>query len=163
MCQQLASSSVINIQLFVGEAHCLHWLVGVGLCLWVTSEQHQRIIVSASLMCGKMSQQKYLILQKRWSGIKKPLCEAFCVRSSGIPGSNRALLCKSSSDGQNQVLQIGRPHSTDNDEELQRLAALGESRRRTDTYWEYRIQHRCTDHLNRVSSGNSSWDLFPLL
>uniref|UniRef100_A0A671WC76 TGF-beta activated kinase 1 (MAP3K7) binding protein 1 n=1 Tax=Sparus aurata TaxID=8175 RepID=A0A671WC76_SPAAU len=40
-------------------------------------------------------------------------------------GSNRALLCKSSSDGQNQVLQIGRPHSTDNDEELQRLAALG--------------------------------------
>ncbi|KAM8772011.1 TGF-beta-activated kinase 1 and MAP3K7-binding protein 1 isoform 3-T3 [Acanthopagrus schlegelii] len=40
-------------------------------------------------------------------------------------GSNRALLCKSSSDGQNQVLQIGRPHNTDNDEELQRLAALG--------------------------------------
>ncbi|KAM8879706.1 TGF-beta-activated kinase 1 and MAP3K7-binding protein 1 isoform 3-T3 [Spinachia spinachia] len=40
-------------------------------------------------------------------------------------GTNRALLCKSSSDGQNQVLQIGRPHSTDNEEELQRLAALG--------------------------------------
>ncbi|KAM3624380.1 uncharacterized protein V6R79_022717 [Siganus canaliculatus] len=40
-------------------------------------------------------------------------------------GTNRALLCKSSSDGQNQVLQIGRPHSTDNEEELQRLATLG--------------------------------------
>ncbi|XP_056265430.1 TGF-beta-activated kinase 1 and MAP3K7-binding protein 1 isoform X2 [Pseudoliparis swirei] len=40
-------------------------------------------------------------------------------------GSNRALLCRSSSDGQNQVLQIGRPHSTDNEEELQRLSALG--------------------------------------
>ncbi|KAM9770501.1 TGF-beta-activated kinase 1 and MAP3K7-binding protein 1 isoform 2-T2 [Menidia menidia] len=39
-------------------------------------------------------------------------------------GTNRVLLCKSSSDGQNQVLQIGRPHSTDNEEELQRLAAL---------------------------------------
>ncbi|XP_047222844.1 TGF-beta-activated kinase 1 and MAP3K7-binding protein 1 isoform X1 [Girardinichthys multiradiatus] len=40
-------------------------------------------------------------------------------------GTNRVLLCKSSSDGQNQVLQIGRPHCTDNDDELQRLAALG--------------------------------------
>ncbi|KAF7217801.1 TGF-beta-activated kinase 1 and MAP3K7-binding protein 1 isoform X1 [Nothobranchius furzeri] len=40
-------------------------------------------------------------------------------------GTNRALLCKSSVDGQNQVLQIGRPHSTDNEDELQRLAALG--------------------------------------
>ncbi|XP_068177438.1 TGF-beta-activated kinase 1 and MAP3K7-binding protein 1 isoform X2 [Antennarius striatus] len=40
-------------------------------------------------------------------------------------GTNRALLCKSSSDGQNQVQQIGRPHSTDNEDELQRLAALG--------------------------------------
>uniref|UniRef100_A0A672FWV3 TGF-beta-activated kinase 1 and MAP3K7-binding protein 1 n=1 Tax=Salarias fasciatus TaxID=181472 RepID=A0A672FWV3_SALFA len=40
-------------------------------------------------------------------------------------GTNRALLCKSSSDGQNQVLQINRPHSTDNEDELQRLAALG--------------------------------------
>ncbi|MED6263630.1 hypothetical protein CHARACLAT_006447, partial [Characodon lateralis] len=39
-------------------------------------------------------------------------------------GTNRVLLCKSSSDGQNQVLQIGRPHCTDNDDELQRLAAL---------------------------------------
>ncbi|MEQ2305706.1 PHOsphatase [Ameca splendens] len=41
-------------------------------------------------------------------------------------GTNRVLLCKSSSDGQNQVLQIGRPHCTDNEDELQRLAALGE-------------------------------------
>ncbi|XP_068606642.1 TGF-beta-activated kinase 1 and MAP3K7-binding protein 1 isoform X4 [Brachionichthys hirsutus] len=40
-------------------------------------------------------------------------------------GTNRALLCRSSSDGQNQVLQIGRPHGTDNEDELQRLAALG--------------------------------------
>ncbi|XP_023189035.1 TGF-beta-activated kinase 1 and MAP3K7-binding protein 1 isoform X3 [Xiphophorus maculatus] len=40
-------------------------------------------------------------------------------------GTNRVLLCKSSSDGQNQVLQIGRPHSTDNEDELQRLAAMG--------------------------------------
>uniref|UniRef100_A0A8D3BWY7 TGF-beta-activated kinase 1 and MAP3K7-binding protein 1 n=1 Tax=Scophthalmus maximus TaxID=52904 RepID=A0A8D3BWY7_SCOMX len=40
-------------------------------------------------------------------------------------GTNRVLLCKSSSDGQNQVLQIGRPHSTDNEDELQRLTALG--------------------------------------
>ncbi|XP_029707132.1 TGF-beta-activated kinase 1 and MAP3K7-binding protein 1 isoform X2 [Takifugu rubripes] len=40
-------------------------------------------------------------------------------------GTNRALLCKSSSDGQNQVLQIGRPHNTDSEDELQRLAALG--------------------------------------
>lgn len=45
----------------------------------------------------------------------------------GTAGTNRALLCKSSSDGQNQVLQIGRPHSTDNEEELQRMAALGET------------------------------------
>lgn len=41
-------------------------------------------------------------------------------------GTNRALLCKSSVDGQNQVLQIGRPHTTENEDELQRLAALGE-------------------------------------
>ncbi|KAK2817407.1 hypothetical protein Q5P01_025598 [Channa striata] len=40
-------------------------------------------------------------------------------------GTNRALLCKSSSDGQNQVVQICRPHSTDNEDELQRLSALG--------------------------------------
>ncbi|XP_034437358.1 TGF-beta-activated kinase 1 and MAP3K7-binding protein 1 isoform X2 [Hippoglossus hippoglossus] len=40
-------------------------------------------------------------------------------------GTNRVLLCKSSSDGQNQVLQIGRPHNTDNEDELQRLATLG--------------------------------------
>ncbi|XP_026158615.1 TGF-beta-activated kinase 1 and MAP3K7-binding protein 1 isoform X3 [Mastacembelus armatus] len=40
-------------------------------------------------------------------------------------GTNRALLCKSSSDGQNQVLQISRPHSTENEDELQRLASLG--------------------------------------
>ncbi|XP_056136680.1 TGF-beta-activated kinase 1 and MAP3K7-binding protein 1 [Lampris incognitus] len=40
-------------------------------------------------------------------------------------GTNRALLCKSSSDGQNQVVQIGRPHTTDNEDELQRLAAVG--------------------------------------
>lgn len=44
-------------------------------------------------------------------------------------GTNRVLLCKSSIDGQNQVLQIGRPHSTDNEDELQRLAALGEMNR----------------------------------
>lgn len=48
------------------------------------------------------------------------------ILSFVIPGTNRVLLCKSSSDGQNQVLQIGRPHSTDNEDELQRLAALGE-------------------------------------
>lgn len=46
---------------------------------------------------------------------------------TGISGTNRALLCKSSSDGQNQVLQIGRPHNTDSEDELQRLAALGET------------------------------------
>uniref|UniRef100_A0AAV2LM49 PPM-type phosphatase domain-containing protein n=1 Tax=Knipowitschia caucasica TaxID=637954 RepID=A0AAV2LM49_KNICA len=40
-------------------------------------------------------------------------------------GTDRALLCRSSSDGQNQVLQIGRAHSTDNEDELHRLAALG--------------------------------------
>ncbi|KAL1005649.1 hypothetical protein UPYG_G00061800 [Umbra pygmaea] len=40
-------------------------------------------------------------------------------------GTNRALLCKSSSDGQNQVIQIGRPHTTENEDELQRLAGLG--------------------------------------
>ncbi|XP_067087923.1 TGF-beta-activated kinase 1 and MAP3K7-binding protein 1, partial [Osmerus mordax] len=40
-------------------------------------------------------------------------------------GTNRALLCKSTSDGQNQVIQIGRPHTVDNEEELQRLTALG--------------------------------------
>lgn len=40
-------------------------------------------------------------------------------------GANRALLCRSSSDGQNQVQQIGRAHSTENEDELQRLAALG--------------------------------------
>ncbi|KAG7460108.1 hypothetical protein MATL_G00217660 [Megalops atlanticus] len=40
-------------------------------------------------------------------------------------GTNRALLCKSSSDGQNQVIQIGRAHTTDNEDELLRLAQLG--------------------------------------
>lgn len=40
-------------------------------------------------------------------------------------GTDRALLCRSSSDGQNQVQQIGRAHSTNNEDELQRLAALG--------------------------------------
>ncbi|KAM9818469.1 TGF-beta-activated kinase 1 and MAP3K7-binding protein 1 isoform 3-T3 [Syngnathus typhle] len=40
-------------------------------------------------------------------------------------GTNRALLCKTTSDGQNQFFQLGRPHSTANDDELQRLAALG--------------------------------------
>uniref|UniRef100_A0A8C2Q6V3 TGF-beta-activated kinase 1 and MAP3K7-binding protein 1 n=1 Tax=Cyprinus carpio TaxID=7962 RepID=A0A8C2Q6V3_CYPCA len=40
-------------------------------------------------------------------------------------GTNRALLCKTTSDGQNQVIQIGRAHTTDNDDELSRLAQLG--------------------------------------
>ncbi|XP_061079538.1 TGF-beta-activated kinase 1 and MAP3K7-binding protein 1 [Conger conger] len=40
-------------------------------------------------------------------------------------GTNRALLCKSSSDGQNQVIQISHDHTTDNEEEVQRLALLG--------------------------------------
>ncbi|XP_030637500.1 TGF-beta-activated kinase 1 and MAP3K7-binding protein 1 [Chanos chanos] len=40
-------------------------------------------------------------------------------------GTNRALLCKYTSDGQNQVIQIGRPHTTDNEDELTRLAQLG--------------------------------------
>uniref|UniRef100_A0A8C2GQK4 TGF-beta activated kinase 1/MAP3K7 binding protein 1 n=1 Tax=Cyprinus carpio TaxID=7962 RepID=A0A8C2GQK4_CYPCA len=39
--------------------------------------------------------------------------------------TNRALLCKTTSDGQNQVIQIGRAHTTDNDDELSRLAQLG--------------------------------------
>uniref|UniRef100_A0A8B9H880 TGF-beta-activated kinase 1 and MAP3K7-binding protein 1 n=1 Tax=Astyanax mexicanus TaxID=7994 RepID=A0A8B9H880_ASTMX len=40
-------------------------------------------------------------------------------------GTNRALLCKCTSDRQNQVIQIGRAHTTDNEEELARLAQLG--------------------------------------
>ncbi|XP_076147688.1 TGF-beta-activated kinase 1 and MAP3K7-binding protein 1 [Alosa pseudoharengus] len=40
-------------------------------------------------------------------------------------GTNRALLCKATSDGQNQVIQIGRAHTTDNEDELTRLAQLG--------------------------------------
>ncbi|XP_016093271.1 TGF-beta-activated kinase 1 and MAP3K7-binding protein 1, partial [Sinocyclocheilus grahami] len=40
-------------------------------------------------------------------------------------GTNRVLLCKTTSDGQNQVIQIGRAHTTDNDDELSRLAQLG--------------------------------------
>ncbi|XP_039621218.1 TGF-beta-activated kinase 1 and MAP3K7-binding protein 1 isoform X2 [Polypterus senegalus] len=40
-------------------------------------------------------------------------------------GTNRALLCKSSSDGQNQVIQIGMGHTTENEDELFRLAQLG--------------------------------------
>uniref|UniRef100_H3DNB2 TGF-beta activated kinase 1 (MAP3K7) binding protein 1 n=1 Tax=Tetraodon nigroviridis TaxID=99883 RepID=H3DNB2_TETNG len=59
-------------------------------------------------------------------------CIVFCYCSDGnrkviivVSGTNRALLCKSSSDGQNQVLQIGRPHTTDSEDELQRLAGLG--------------------------------------
>ncbi|XP_039512525.1 TGF-beta-activated kinase 1 and MAP3K7-binding protein 1 isoform X2 [Pimephales promelas] len=40
-------------------------------------------------------------------------------------GTNRALLCKTTSDGQNQVIQIGQAHTTDNDDELTRLAQLG--------------------------------------
>ncbi|XP_073809575.1 TGF-beta-activated kinase 1 and MAP3K7-binding protein 1 isoform X2 [Danio rerio] len=40
-------------------------------------------------------------------------------------GTNRALLCKTTSDGQNQVIQIGRAHTTDNEDELTRLAQLG--------------------------------------
>ncbi|KAA0713473.1 TGF-beta-activated kinase 1 and MAP3K7-binding protein 1 [Triplophysa tibetana] len=42
-----------------------------------------------------------------------------------ISGTNRALLCKTTADGQNQVIQIGRPHTTDNDDELSRLTQLG--------------------------------------
>ncbi|XP_067314682.1 TGF-beta-activated kinase 1 and MAP3K7-binding protein 1 isoform X3 [Pseudorasbora parva] len=40
-------------------------------------------------------------------------------------GTNRALLCKTTTDGQNQVIQIGRAHTTDNDDELTRLSQLG--------------------------------------
>ncbi|XP_062853859.1 TGF-beta-activated kinase 1 and MAP3K7-binding protein 1 [Trichomycterus rosablanca] len=40
-------------------------------------------------------------------------------------GTNRALLCKCTSDRQNQVIQIGRAHTTDNEDELARLAQLG--------------------------------------
>ncbi|XP_066563253.1 TGF-beta-activated kinase 1 and MAP3K7-binding protein 1 isoform X2 [Amia ocellicauda] len=40
-------------------------------------------------------------------------------------GSNRVLLCKCSSDRQNQVSQIGCPHTVDNEDELLRLAQLG--------------------------------------
>nr|XP_023652622.1 TGF-beta-activated kinase 1 and MAP3K7-binding protein 1 isoform X3 [Paramormyrops kingsleyae] len=40
-------------------------------------------------------------------------------------GTNRALLCRSSSDGQNQVMEIGRAHTTDNEDELLRLSQLG--------------------------------------
>ncbi|KAJ3615363.1 hypothetical protein NHX12_018930 [Muraenolepis orangiensis] len=72
-------------------------------------------------------------------------------------GSNRALLCKSSSDGQNQVQQIGRPHNTDNEDELQRLADLGVDPARvkqagqiagqssTRTIGDYRVKLNYTD------------------
>ncbi|XP_026111906.1 TGF-beta-activated kinase 1 and MAP3K7-binding protein 1 isoform X1 [Carassius auratus] len=40
-------------------------------------------------------------------------------------GTNRALLCKTTTDGQNQVIQIGRAHTPDNEDELSRLAQLG--------------------------------------
>ncbi|KAF7711184.1 TGF-beta-activated kinase 1 and MAP3K7-binding protein 1 [Silurus meridionalis] len=40
-------------------------------------------------------------------------------------GTNRALLCKYTSDRQNQVIQIGRAHTIDNEDELARLAQLG--------------------------------------
>ncbi|TRY58428.1 hypothetical protein DNTS_002056 [Danionella cerebrum] len=40
-------------------------------------------------------------------------------------GTNRALLCKTTSDGQNQVIQIGRAHTIENEEELCRLSQLG--------------------------------------
>ncbi|KAF5905052.1 TGF-beta-activated kinase 1 and MAP3K7-binding protein 1, partial [Clarias magur] len=40
-------------------------------------------------------------------------------------GTNRALLCKYTSDRQNQVIQIGRAHTADNEDELARLAQLG--------------------------------------
>ncbi|XP_061882492.1 TGF-beta-activated kinase 1 and MAP3K7-binding protein 1 isoform X1 [Entelurus aequoreus] len=40
-------------------------------------------------------------------------------------GTNRALLCKTSTDGQNQFFQLGRPHNTENEDELQRLTDLG--------------------------------------
>ncbi|XP_030207873.1 TGF-beta-activated kinase 1 and MAP3K7-binding protein 1 [Gadus morhua] len=72
-------------------------------------------------------------------------------------GSNRALLCKSSSDGQNQVQQIGRPHNTENEDELQRLAALGVDPARvkqagqiagqpsTRTIGDYRVKLNYTD------------------
>ncbi|XP_018598501.1 TGF-beta-activated kinase 1 and MAP3K7-binding protein 1 isoform X2 [Scleropages formosus] len=40
-------------------------------------------------------------------------------------GTNRALLCKSSIDGQNQVIQIGQAHTTENEDEIQRLSQLG--------------------------------------
>uniref|UniRef100_A0A4W4EBQ2 TGF-beta-activated kinase 1 and MAP3K7-binding protein 1 n=1 Tax=Electrophorus electricus TaxID=8005 RepID=A0A4W4EBQ2_ELEEL len=40
-------------------------------------------------------------------------------------GTNRALLCKCTTDRQNQVIQIGRAHTTDNEDELTRLAQLG--------------------------------------
>ncbi|XP_061685275.1 TGF-beta-activated kinase 1 and MAP3K7-binding protein 1 isoform X2 [Syngnathoides biaculeatus] len=40
-------------------------------------------------------------------------------------GTNRALLCKTTTDGQNQFFQLGQPHSTNNEDELKRLAGLG--------------------------------------
>ncbi|KAI1884509.1 hypothetical protein AGOR_G00227110 [Albula goreensis] len=53
-------------------------------------------------------------------------------------GTNRALLCKSSSDGQNQVIQIGRAHTTDNEDEIMRLAQLGRADRRAEQHQEDR-------------------------
>ncbi|KAM9818468.1 TGF-beta-activated kinase 1 and MAP3K7-binding protein 1 isoform 2-T2 [Syngnathus typhle] len=53
------------------------------------------------------------------------MCPSDLTLKSKEPSTNRALLCKTTSDGQNQFFQLGRPHSTANDDELQRLAALG--------------------------------------
>uniref|UniRef100_A0A667WUZ4 TGF-beta-activated kinase 1 and MAP3K7-binding protein 1 n=1 Tax=Myripristis murdjan TaxID=586833 RepID=A0A667WUZ4_9TELE len=81
-------------------------------------------------------------------------------------GTNRALLCKSSSDGQNQVLQIGRPHNTDNEDEMQRLAALGVDSARvrqagqiagqssTRRLGDYRVKFSYTD-LDLLSAAKS--------
>uniref|UniRef100_A0A6Q2XIM6 TGF-beta-activated kinase 1 and MAP3K7-binding protein 1 n=1 Tax=Esox lucius TaxID=8010 RepID=A0A6Q2XIM6_ESOLU len=81
-------------------------------------------------------------------------------------GTNRALLCKSASDGQNQVLQIGRPHTTENEDELQRLAGLGldVSRLRqagviagqssTRRIGDYRVKYNYTD-IDLLSAAKS--------
>ncbi|KAJ8251561.1 hypothetical protein GJAV_G00222670 [Gymnothorax javanicus] len=81
-------------------------------------------------------------------------------------GTNRALLCKSSSDGQNQVIQISRDHTTGNEEEVQRLALLGldQSRLRqtaliagqtsTRRIGDYRVKFNYTD-LDLLSTAKS--------
>uniref|UniRef100_A0A3B4B8D7 TGF-beta-activated kinase 1 and MAP3K7-binding protein 1 n=1 Tax=Periophthalmus magnuspinnatus TaxID=409849 RepID=A0A3B4B8D7_9GOBI len=97
------------------KAHLSNFLPrdGVGVCVLCVQSQkvQERLQELEQEVCGGATAVVALILNNK-----------LYIANMG---TDRALLCRSSSDGQNQVQQIGRAHSTDNEDELHRLAALG--------------------------------------